>query len=169
MIGMWLAASAALAQQCDEARLSAPGDHLSVAWVAPRRQRVRRNTELTVVSTVDLRRFVADGEVTVGRLLEHVGLRREGRREPRRPYKVLVFDVPRSDLCRPVSTAPAASSWAGVAVCAEPGPRKPTTDGCGATLDRRTRRPGPALYRSTWGDLVRGGFCVLPAERFVRR
>lgn len=164
---MVLLVSTALAQTCNLDRLPEPDSHLSVAWIAPRSRRVTNRSWLTVMPTVDLLAFVEIEEPTVGRLLEFVGQRRGGRKEPRRQYKVVIFDVARDSLCRPVDTSD--ERVTGVEVC-EPKTRHfRHTDGCGFILDRADRRVGPPAFRARWADLVRAGFCVLPAERFLRR
>jgi hypothetical protein len=43
---------------------------------------------------------------------------------------------------------------------------KEAHDGCGTLVDRAGGE-GPTVYRARWRDVVRNGFCVLPAERFV--
>ncbi len=171
MIGLAVLVMAAWADDggptCDPSQLPEPATSLSVAWVAPRGRRVGRRTWLTVVPTVDLMAFAKRENATVGRLLEHLGQRRSGRREPRRSYKVLVFDVTRDMLCRPLDAEPA-SMVGGVPVCELSDKHFRDTDRCGWLVDTRTRRRSLPALRAQWGDLVRAGFCVLPAERFVR-
>lgn len=152
---------------CDLERLPALPDHLSVVWVAPRSRRVRSGSWLTVVPTLDVMDFAREEEPTVGRLLEHLGQRRSGRREPRRAYKVMVFDVAPDSLCRPIDGLDA--RVVGVDVCEFKTRHFKGTDGCGFTVDTGTRRVGPPAFRARWADLVKAGFCLLPAERFLQR
>ena len=166
---MWIAfLGVAWSQICDRVTYPESEDpYISVAWIAPRTKRVSRQTVLTVVPTVDLRAFVKEEEPTVGRLLEYVGLRGKRRGEPRRAYKVVVFDVPRAELCRPIDEAGPTELVGGLRAC-EVRPRDLRhTDGCGYGIDRRTFRPGPTVFQAPWEHLIRGGFCVLPAERFL--
>ena len=57
----------------------------------------------------------------------------------------------------------------GLASCVERATRlQETHDGCGRLIDRSSGDTR-AVYRARWDDVVRNGFCVLPAERFVAR
>ena len=97
----WL--SAALAQTCDAPALPAPDEALSVAWVSPLRSRARADEWLVVVPTADLREY-AQGAGSVGRTLQRLGLRKRPA-DPRRLYKVVVFDVARTSALGPVLKA----------------------------------------------------------------
>lgn len=153
---------------CGDAALPTPPDTLSVAWVSPLRKRARGGTWLALVPTADLRTFVrAEGGGSVARMLQRVGLR-ERSKEPRRRYKVVVFDVRASDLCRPLVGGVEGELHHGVRACDErrSDPDRATA-GCGFTIDRATGAEGSPLYRARWNDVAGAGFCVLPAERFV--
>ena len=150
------------------ADLVAPPESFSVAWISPVGQTVRAGKALPVVPTKALRGWVRRDQPSLARFLQRVGVRRSAK-PPRRAYKVVVFDVdaPRT-LCRPVSAMEEGGEVAGLPVCEErlSKPRN-GEDGCGHTLDRATGQPGLPMYRATWRDLVRNGFCVLPAEHFL--
>lgn len=167
MLTLLTATAFAQSTTCNLERLPALSDHLSVVWVAPRSRRVRNRSWLTVVPTLDVMDFAREEEPSVGRLLEFLGMRRAGRREPRRPYKVLVFDVASDFLCRPVDTLE--GRVGGVDVCEVQSRHFKHTDGCGFIDDRANRGGGPPAFRARWADLVQAGFCLLPAERFLRR
>jgi len=159
-------AAAEDAPRCDDAH-EAPPDALSVAWVSRLGARARAGSWLAVVPTADLRAATTGG--SVARLLQVTGHRRSSR-EPRRRYKVVVFDVSSDQLCRPVSGVPTGQPAAGVIACDErrSQPSRSAT-GCGHTVDRSTGGTGVPAYASRWSDLAGNGFCVLPAERFVAR
>ncbi len=166
MTWIWLyLAFAADPVSCSEASLETPQQALSVAWVSPVGQAVKRNARVQVVPTADLRSFLAtEGDGSVGRMLRRLGMRKRAS-DPNKRYKVTVFDVSAADLCRPLDSEDGAA-LAGVRTCdrAQLGGH---TNGCGTTVDHATGKAGLSLYQASWGDLARNGFCVLPAERFV--
>ena len=138
MIALWMNVAAAAPEACTTAEQPAPGGSVSVAWVSPIGKRAGRDRFLPVVPSAELRRWVQSEEkASVARLLQRVGVRKSDR-EPRRRYKVVVFDARTDDLT-----------------------------GCGTTTDLDTGAAGLPLYGSTWNLLAADGFCVLPAERFV--
>jgi hypothetical protein len=138
MIPWWTAVALAKAPDaCATAEQPEAGGSMSVAWVSPLGKRAGRNRYLPVVPSAELRRWVTSEPTSVARLLQKVGARKSDR-EPRRRYKVVVFDAHTDDLT-----------------------------GCGTTTDLDTGGPGLPLYGSTWTTLAADGFCVLPAERFV--
>ncbi len=160
MIG-WLLVGLASAQTCDLDHFVEPESALAVAWVSPLGRRARGS--IPVVRTQDLRRLGADG---FGRALQAVGLRRRDR-APRRPRKVVVFDAVPADLCRPVAGQEEGQDLAGMPSCPVKWSNATRArDGCGYTVDRATGEPGAELFLARWRDLARGGFCVLPADRF---
>ena len=164
-----LLAAVAFAQDdavCDTSGFTAPPATLSVAWVSPLRKRAGANAWLYVVPTSDLRAFAAgEGKGAAGRTLQWLGLRRTSK-EPRRSYKVVVFEATADDLCRPVATTE--EELGGVRACDEnrSGPDG-AYDGCGFATDRADGQPSVQLYRAQWRMLSVDGFCVLPLDRFL--
>lgn len=150
---------------CEAPDLPSPAEALSVAWVSPLRRRAGADRWLVVVPTADLRDF-AEGE-GVGRTLQRLGLRRRPT-DPRRRWKVVVFDVPAAALCRPLRDRTPGEVVADVATCDErrSAPRG-RYDGCGWLEDAADGSPSAVAYRARWRDLAPEGFCVLPMERFV--
>ena len=154
---------------CTDKSWPEPEEVLSVAWVSPVAQTVGRNGSVEVVPTADLKAFVqAESKGSVGRMLQRLGMRKKAK-EPNKRFKVVIFDVRRADLCRPVSGYENPAALDGVASCP---PRESKADsdstGCGYTVDRASGDPGLVQFRAEWDDLARNGFCVLPAERFVQ-
>ena len=138
MITWWMAAALARAPDaCATAEQPPAGVSMSVVWVSPLGKRAGRNRYLPVVPSAELRRWVTSEPTSVARLLQKVGVRKSDR-EPRRRYKVVVFDAHTDDLT-----------------------------GCGLTTDLHADGHGLPLYGSTWSALAADGFCVLPADRFV--
>lgn len=72
---------------------------MSVAWVSPLRKRVGGKKELVVFPTREVTAWLAEHPgTTTGQLLRHLGLR-DRKKEPRRPWKVTVFEVDTAELC----------------------------------------------------------------------
>ncbi len=170
MVGLMLVLSAvAFGSEtgCELPELAVDG-RVSVAWVSRLRDRTGASGWLWVVPTSELRASLGEGSSSVGKMLYELGLRRRAT-EPRRRWKVTVFDVRAGDLCRPVEQAYEGEAVAGLAACDE---RRSSTrsgaDACGRAVTRDTGALGLPLLRGQWQIMARDGFCVLPAERFVQ-
>lgn len=164
---LWFALAAHGQQEC-QTSLRPPPDALSVIWVSPLRAKASGNGWLQVVRTDELRAWVAaESQGSVGRMLQYLGLRRSDR-EPKKRYKITIFDAPSSGLCRPLDGYDDPAAIEGMVTCpAKLGKVTSTYDGCGFTTDQATGEVGLELYGARWNDVARNGFCVLPAERFV--
>ncbi len=138
-----------------------------VVWVSPLRKTVGNGRSIRVVPMSELRSAAADGRFSVGRMLQVLGIRKKAR-NPRRAWKVTVFEASTGALCRPIADAEPSEFVDGLPVCQPRHNRASRKDtGCGTTRDRATDRAGLEVFRATWRDLAPQGFCVLPAERFV--
>ena len=146
-----------------------PDPALSVAWVSPLRKQVGNNGWLTLVPTAEVLQWSkAEARGSVGRMLQHLGMRKRAR-EPRRAYKVVVFDVRSDVLCRPLLDREAGEDAEGVPACEASGARVGAVDdGCGRVFDTVAPQ-STAVYRARWRDVVANGFCVLPADRFLQQ
>ena len=166
---LWLALAFAEEPSCAEVALPDAPEAMSVAWVSPVAKRVGRNGTVQVVSTAALRSWVArEGEGSIARMLQQLGLRSRAA-EPKKRWKVVVFDVVSQDLCRPVVGHEEPVNLAGVVSCSERASQPDRTQGgCGYTTDRATGEMGMEVFQGRWAELARNGFCVLPAERFVQ-
>ncbi len=152
----------ALGQTCDLGAFTTPAATVSVAWVSPVGRRSGARTWLWVVPTRELRAFADDQ--SQGRTLQWLGLRRRDT-EPRRRWKVVVFDALPTDLCRPLDGLPG-DDVAGVARCDDRRSPDPGRDqACGKRIDRGTGKPSVDAWRAQWATLATNGFCVLPLER----
>lgn len=148
--------------------LSTPPERLAVAWVGPWRRQPRG--WLKVVPARELAGWVAEQDPAwAGRTLQRLGLRKRNK-EPRRRFKVVIFDIDRADLCRPVLDVETGEPVGGVAACrarlTRPASR---TTGCGHTLDRRTGEAGftqLAIKHRTARDR---GSCTVPLERYLEQ
>jgi hypothetical protein len=117
----------------------------------------------------ELRLWIADHPgTTVGALLRHLGLRKSTS-EPTRLYKVTIFDVASTDLCRPLDGKNENDEVAGVYACSSGGRPTNLYSGCGYTTDASDGKRALDLFRVEWRDAAAEGFCVLPAQRFVEQ
>lgn len=137
--------------------------------MSPNGRTAGNNTWIEVVPTTDLRTWLSTEKAPrVGRMLQHLGQRRSPR-DPDRGWKVVVFDVDRSQLCRPVRGTVAGDELSEVVTCPDRFNRATSTyNGCGLLTDLATGENSLPVFRIQWRDAIREGFCVLPAERFVR-
>lgn len=159
--------SAALAQPVCPGLAAPDRARLSVAWVSPLGRKVAAGTMLPVVPTAALRAWVAREGADVGRLLQGLGLRRRPE-TPRRPYKVVVFDVDAGALCRPMAAQEPGVEVEGLPVCAREARGVPGRyDGSGCLLDMKDATYSLPVVEVTWRDAAVDGFCVLPLGRFV--
>lgn len=148
-----------------------PTEQLQVAWVSKVPATAGDGTWLEVVPLADLRGAIEKNARDSASVLRALGLL--GRTQPARaPYKVTVFEVARSTLCRPMDGQPG-SLVAGVPVCDTPeqkqgpGVRAAAYTGCGYGTDLGAGVRGLDVYRVRWADAVTQGFCVLPWERML--
>lgn len=161
----WLVA-AAFGQDPACETLEPPPATLAVAWVSPVRQAVGGASWLPVVPAAELRAFVAKGSPSQGRLLQALGLQKKDK-EPRRRYKVTIFEVRADLMCRPVEGADEGFVVDGLASCGHHDRATSGNSGCGYTTDREDGSRGFDLYRVPWRDAAARGFCVLPLERYL--
>ncbi|MCB9779532.1 MAG: hypothetical protein H6742_13295 [Alphaproteobacteria bacterium] len=162
---------AARAASCQD--VAAVDERLQVAWVAPRGKRVGASASLEVVRVADLRAAARDTDTTEG-FLQRLGLvgRKPSQQRVDRGWQVVIFDVERDWLCRPVEDGTPGDDIGGVAVCEDPdlkpraGHRKGWT-GCGYTLDTGASTRGLDVFRVDWETAATWGFCLMPLERFL--
>ncbi len=163
MIALLLAT--ALADEC--AAPNPVSGSLQVAWISPVRSRTRAKKPLQVVRVGDLRSWVQDHDADQTRLLQGMGQvkKKPGWRSKRR-YKITLFDVNPSDVCRAIDDVPVGTDVAGVAACDELKTVRGESS-CGWTLDSVSGDRGLDTYRIEWREASVRGFCVFPLERFL--
>lgn len=152
--------------------LSEVPDALQVAWISPVQERVRAASTIEVVRVADLRRLLQEKGVTPIRLLQAMGIvsaRGKGR-AAEKTYKVTIFDVRSTWLCRPMEGGAADKVIDGVAVCPsrQSGGSRRSYTGCGYTRDTVKDARGLDVFKVRWRDASSGGFCVMPLDRFMR-
>lgn len=164
MIALLLAALA-FGQECSLDLPTVRSD-TSMAWVSRTGDHARGGEYLWVTPTGELSAWIGrQDRATLGGLLRHLGLRRR-KSEPKRHYKVVVFDATHASLCRPIEGEAPGAEISGVVTCETNLSRSNRQhDGCGRSRDPNGN--GAVLFRATWRDLSANGFCVLPANRFI--
>ncbi len=162
----WLLAVAIASEPC--AMPSEPPPTLSVAWVSPLPVRAGNRRWLEVSPTRELAAWArANPNGTVGGLLRHVGLRKRAR-DPRRRFKIVIFDTDASALCRPIAEAEEGTAWGGLPTCAGgTSARGNDYTTCGYRTDYNSGRQGAEVMQARWKDLAPRGFCVVPADHFL--
>lgn len=143
-----------------------PTGSMSVAWVSPAGARVGLTGRLTVVPTRALRAWMDRQGDGLGRVLQGLGLRRSDK-EPKRAWKVTVFDVDVASLCRPIDGEP--GTLVGNVPLCEHGARGVSVKDteCGYATDLSTDGHGLDVFLIDWSKAAERGFCVLPSERFL--
>ena len=165
LLSLWSAPS--LAQNTCTTEFDVPPDYVSVAWVAPVGKDVWFNGQIDVVRTSDLAEHLnQSSSPTVSRILQILGLRKSGK-DPWRRYMVTIFDVPADLLCRAVDNEEV-TTLSGIKTCKKPGRTTKKKMPCGYAVDRTTGLRTVDRFRIRWNDAASNGFCVLPAQRYLK-
>ncbi len=147
-------------------------DGLQVAWVSKVPAGAGNNTWLEVVQLGELRGLISRSARDSATALRGLGLLRRTQKL-RADYKVTVFEVSRTVLCRPMDGAPG-EAVAGVPICDHPqqqqgaGVKASAYTGCGYATDLGSGVRGLDVFRIRWADAVTKGFCVLPWDRMLK-
>lgn len=163
---LWLGVALAADPPACES-ISPPPDDLAVIWVSPTRQRVRGGEWLPVVPASEFRAFAREEKPKVGRALQALGMRKKAT-DPKKPYKITLFEVTPSMLCRPVAGAEEGFLVTGVPACGRWDAPNDGTSGCGYALDRADGTRSFTQYRVRWKDAAAAGFCVLPFDSYLK-
>lgn len=159
-------------QSCKDVR-SVP-DSIQIAWVSPVRKQVGMNNWVEAVRVQDLRAFVRKHGKDQVRMLKGLGMvrTRGGKWAAKRAYKVTIFDVESTWLCRPIEESEPGALRSGAIICEEKqqkaitGHKKGWT-GCGYIEDTKTKDRSLDVFRVKWSDASSSGFCVMPLDRFL--
>ncbi len=191
---MFLLSSIVQAAPSECAQVEPLPEAVQVAWISPKTDTVRSGKQIEVVHLQALQQWMADedvggdGQTIADReassdakaLLHQMGMlsKRSKKYIDPNDYKVTIFDVESSTLCRPIDVdteenTSAATVVEGLGVC-EQRSSKPAAlysrygfTGCGYTKNTQTQEKGFDVYRVTWADASTWGFCVLPLSRFL--
>lgn|GEM_PF-902797 len=145
-------------------------EQTQVVWISPTIEGSDARRYLDVVELSELQSWIERTRADKVRLLERLGLVPEGGGwQANRDWKVTIFDVNSSSLCRPIRGGTPDEVINGIAVCnlalQRGGPR---FTGCGQTLDTNNDGRGQDLYKVRWSEASQWGFCVMPLERLLQ-
>jgi hypothetical protein len=149
-------------------------DATQVVWISPVRRQVGAHSWMEVVRLGDLESWVAAHDKDPVRMLQAAGIvgRKAGARATEATWKVTIFDVERSWMCRPVAATVPGTDLHGVQACEEPQQKaasgaRPGFTGCGYAVDSAASTRGLDVFRIRWEDAASQGFCVMPFDRFL--
>lgn len=148
------------------AALVAPPETLQVAWVSQAGERRGAQGWMNVVRSSELQTMVAARQRDPAAVLRSLG-RLGPKTDARGLWKVVLFDVRREWLCRPMAGT-SGTVVEGVPICehpGQPGIRAKARTECGYLADDGAR--GLDTYRIRWERASSQGFCVLPFQRFL--
>ena len=173
LIYLSLILSSALATECDVVQ-EIP-EAIQVAWVSPVGETVRPNQQVEVVHLQSLQGWLNETESNATQVLQHLGMVSERAKDVNpMKYKVTIFDVESASLCRPIQVSEGDSlEVAGLSVCSANKTRPSQLytrygfTGCGYSQNTSNQERGLDVYRITWKEASKWGFCVLPLERFM--
>lgn len=151
----------------DLATLTAPDDRLAVAWVGPWHR--QPGGSLKVVPVDELNTWIrAQDPPWRGRTLQWLGLRKRNT-DPKRRFKVIIYDVDAAALCRPVTDIEKGALVGEVPACApRHGDATKKQTGCGRTLDRRTGEAGAMQFVIKARVARESGWCAVPLQRYLQ-
>ena len=173
-IGAVLLMLSSPAEACEET--AAVPEALQVAWISPLTQTVKDQEWIEVVRVRDLRGWIRTHDIddaNAERVLQALGMLQRGESTVAGDYKITIFDVQRSWLCRPVTDLTPGTEINGVGACETSQQssinRRVSSGftGCGYSLDTHASVRGLDVYRIQWADASSWGFCVLPLDRFL--
>lgn len=157
-------------------------DAVQVAWISPTKTTVRSSQMIEVVNLHELQQWIGEEEADAKSILHYMGMLSKRSKKTIDPadYKITIFDVETSSLCRPIVTTdtesvsdnPETVMVEGVALCEQstaPVARyaRYGYTGCGYTQNTQSQTRGVDVYRLTWSEASVWGFCVLPLSRFL--
>lgn len=177
MISLFFTMASVYAAECTSVE-SIPSA-VQVAWVSPVGDKARDKEMIEVVELHSLQQWIGEEEADAKQVLHQLGMlpKRSRRTIDPAEYKIVIFDVESSTLCRPIDVSTESNetppqSIAGLNVCTERS--KPATlysrfgyTGCGYTWNTQSQSKGLDVYRIAWAEASTWGFCVLPLSRFL--
>ena len=165
----------AFSAECTE--LEPLPDAIQVAWVSPVRQRVTGNEMIEVVHLQTLQEWLETESSDPKALLHQMGMLNQRSKKSIDPsnYKITIFDVNTSSLCRPIEQSEDnfQNVINEVSSCSikKSGSIRSSRfgyTGCGYSLNTSSQTPGFDVYRISWENASTFGFCVFPLDRFLQ-
>ena len=173
MISLFLSIAAAAAE-CTS--VSSLPEAIQIAWVSPVQEQARSKEMIEVVHLQTLQKWIDTEQANAKQVLHHLGMlpKRSRRTIDPEDYKIVVFDVESNSLCRSIQLGEDSTITAieGLSICSERA--KPAKlysrygyTGCGYTWNTQSQSKGLDVYRISWQEASKWGFCVLPLSRFL--
>ena len=174
MISLFLSIAVSDATEC--ASVTSLPEAVQIAWVSPVQAQARSKETIEVVQLQDLQRWMDAEQADAKQVLHHLGMLPKRSRRTIDPdaYKIVIFDVETDSLCRSVDLSEGSTTLSieGLSVCTERA--KPAKlysrygyTGCGYTWNTQSQSKGLDVYRISWQEASKWGFCVLPLSRFL--
>ena len=171
---MSLFLSIAAAAECTS--VSSIPEAIQIAWVSPVGEQARAKEMIEVVHLQGLQQWIDTEQADAKQVLHQLGMLPKRARRTIDPdaYKIVIFDVETDSLCRSVTLSDDSSitNVGGLSVCTDRA--KPAKiysrygyTGCGYTLNTQSQTKGIDVYRISWQEASKWGFCVLPLSRFL--
>ena len=141
---------------------------IQIAWVSPVQEQARSKEMIEVVHLQSLQQWMDTEEASAKQVLHHLGMLPKRSRRTIDPdeYKIVIFDVESTSLCRPIDLVEESTveSIEGLSVCSQRS--KPLMysrygyTGCGFTWNTQSQSRGLDVYRISWQEASKWGFCV---------
>ena len=164
---------------CDN--LTTPSSTLQVAWISKVGKQARRWSIIEVVPFEDIQQWNKKHNPNTLRLLQYLGMKRSKSKRNIAPnkYKIVVMNVPRESLCRPMlnekKNIQVGQSINGVIVCKEKRKHRPMKFllsswrfGLWVSLDSKEEKRSVDVYRVNWSDAAAQGLSGCSNEAFFR-
>jgi hypothetical protein len=145
-------------------------DRTQVVWFSPTWQGASSRRNLEVFELADVQAFVKRAGPGKKRILQKLGqVGSRGWWSGWMDWKVVIFDVESSSLCRPIRGGEPGEIVGGVPIChkrLQSGGAR--FSGCGYSRDTQTGARGIDHFRIPWSVASQWGFCVMPLERLLQ-
>ena len=152
---------------------------VQVAWISSTSDTVRSKQMVEVVHLQTLQGWIDTQDADAKAVLHQLGMlsSRSKRTIDPADYKITIFDVESESLCRPIVQDTALEDASplfveGLSVCEGTSRANSLNSrygftGCGYTLNTQSKQRGLDVYRVSWAEASKWGFCVLPLSRFL--
>jgi hypothetical protein len=145
-------------------------DRTQVVWLSPTWQSAGSRRNLEVFELADVQAYVKRAGPDKVRMLQKLGqIGSRGWWSGWMEWKVVIFDVEASSLCRPLRGGEPGEVVGGVPIChkrLQSGGARFT--GCGYSKDTQTGARGLDHFRIPWSVASQWGFCVMPLDRVLQ-
>lgn len=166
----WLLLTQIAAADSTCASVDPVASRTQVVWFSPNWESSGSRRALEVYELTDVQAWIERTGPNKTRLLQKLGqIGSRGWWGGWVEWKVVIFDVESSSLCRPIRDGVEGELIGGVRVC-EPRLNRGGArfTGCGYSKDTLTGGRGLDQFRIPWSVASQWGFCVMPLERLLQ-